>query len=79
MLIIQKQGLVQIRFLVFFNNNNLTKANFIVTGFTIISSVSRTQGAGPYISMRAEGARIHAHDLIKEKQQQRQHVNNTKI
>ena len=39
----------------------------LVTDVTVIFRVSRTQGAGLYITVRADGARIHAHDLNKGK------------
>lgn len=50
----------------------------LLTDVTVIFRVSRTQGAGLCITVRA-GASIHDYDLIKEKQQQMQHINNTKI
>ena len=43
------------------------KTKVQVTNVTVIFCVPRTQGAGLYITVRADAARIHAHDLIKGK------------
>ena len=57
----------------------LVVANVCLICFPVKSSVHRTLRAGLYISMRGDAAEIHANNLIKEKQQQVQHINNTKI
>ena len=43
------------------------KTKVQVTNVTVIFCVPRTQGAGLYITVRADAARIHAHDLNKGK------------
>ena len=43
------------------------KTHVPMTYMTVIFCVSRTQGADLYITLRADAARIHAHDLIKGK------------
>lgn len=37
----------------------------LLTYMTVIFCVSRTKGAGLYITVRTDPTRIHAHDLIK--------------